>query len=175
MDNYHLAQLNIARMLAPIESPQLSDFVANLDRINALAEAADGFVWRLQDEAGSATRFRPFGAEMLVNLTLWNNIESLHNYVYRSGHVEIMKRRKEWFEMMREFYMVLWWVPVGTIPTVDEAKQKLAQLRQQGPSSDAFTFKQPFVALCARESSLFALSTKHEQERTCSMENHGFS
>lgn len=153
MNDYHLAQLNIARMLAPIESPQLSDFVANLDRINALAEAADGFVWRLQDEAGSATSFRPFGDEMLVNLTLWNNIESLHNYVYRSGHVEIMKRRKEWFEMMREFYMVLWWIPAGNIPTMDEAEKKLAQLRQRGPSSDAFTFKQPFAAPGARESS----------------------
>ena len=154
MNDYHLAQLNIARMLAPIESPQLSDFVANLDRINALAEAADGFVWRLQDEAGSATSFRPFGDEMLVNLTLWNNIESLHNYVYRSGHVEIMKRRKEWFEMMREFYMVLWLVPAGTIPTMDEAEQKLAQLRHRGPSSDAFTFKQPFATPCARESAI---------------------
>ena len=92
MNDYHLAQLNIARMLAPLESPQLSDFVTSLDRINALAEAADGFVWRLQDEAGSATSFRPFGDEMLVNLTLWNNIESLHNYVYGSSDAFTFKQ-----------------------------------------------------------------------------------
>lgn len=145
MNIFQLAQLNIARMLAPVDSPQLVDFVANLDRINALADTADGFVWRLQDASGSATSFRPLGDDMLVNLTVWNDIESLHNYVYGSAHVEIMKRRKQWFEMMQEFYMVLWWIPAGTIPTTEQAVQKLDQLREQGPSSEAFTFKQPFA------------------------------
>lgn len=141
MSDYELAQLNIAHMVAPLESPALADFVANLDRINALAEASPGYVWRLQTDDGNATALRPFGEDMLVNLSVWESVAALHHYVYRSAHVEILRRRKEWFASMREAYQVLWWVPRGHRPTVLEAKAKLEHLRAHGPGPDAFTFK----------------------------------
>lgn len=144
MADYELVQLNIARMLAPADSPQLADFFANLDRINQLADSAPGFIWRLQDESGSATDFRPYDDDVLVNMSVWRDIESLRNYVYRSAHVEIMRRRKEWFELAQESYIVLWWIAAGSIPSVEQAKQKLALLREHGPSVGAFTFNEPF-------------------------------
>jgi len=144
VSNYHIAQLNIAKLLAPIDSPQLSDFVANLDGINALAEESPGFVWRLQTEEGDATGIDYFGSDKIVNLSLWDSVDALHNYVYRSAHVDIMRRKKEWFHRMGEAYMVLWWVPEGHIPSIDEAAQKLNTLRECGPSTEAFTFKKPF-------------------------------
>ncbi|GED22304.1 DUF3291 domain-containing protein [Halomonas halmophila] len=142
---YHIAQLNIATLLAPIDSPQLSDFVANLDRINALAEGSPGFVWRLQTEEGDATGIDYFGSDKIVNLSLWESIETLHDYVYRSAHVEIMRRKKEWFHKMGEAYMVLWWVPAGHIPSIEEAAHKLETLREHGSTAEAFTFKQAFA------------------------------
>ncbi|WP_136068457.1 DUF3291 domain-containing protein [Modicisalibacter radicis] len=146
MNKYHIAQLNIATLLAPIDSSQLSDFVANLDRINALADNSPGFVWRLQTEDGDATGIDYFGSDKIVNLSLWDSVEALHNYVYRSVHVEIMRRKKEWFQKMGEAYMVLWWVPVGHIPSIEEAAQKLNILREHGPTAEAFTFKKSFPA-----------------------------
>ena len=144
MPTYELAQLNIAQMKAPMEAPEMADFVANLDRINALAEAAPGFVWRLQGEGGNATALRPFGAETLVNLSVWRSVEELSDYVFKSLHVEIMKRRREWFERVPEITTVLWWVPQGHQPDEHEALQKLQTLRTLGPSAQAFGFKQPF-------------------------------
>lgn len=146
MASSELAQLNIARMRAPMESPLMADFVANLDRINALADAAPGFVWRLQDEAGNATAIRPFGEDMLVNLSVWRDVESLKEYVYRSAHVDIMRRRREWFDPMAEASVVLWWVPAGHRPELDEAAEKLDHLRRHGPTASAFTFRAPFPA-----------------------------
>jgi hypothetical protein len=146
MSKYQIAQLNIASLLAPINSPQLSDFVANLDRINALADGSPGFVWRLQTEDGDATGIDYFGPDKIVNLSLWDSVEALHNYIYRSAHVEIMRRKKEWFHRMGEAYMVLWWVPEGHLPTIEEAAQKLNSLRECGPSTEAFTFKKAFPA-----------------------------
>ncbi|RTE65751.1 DUF3291 domain-containing protein [Amphritea opalescens] len=146
MSQYHIAQLNIAKLLAPIDSPQLSDFVANLNRINALAEESPGFVWRLQTEEGDATGIDYFGTDQIVNLSLWASVEDLHHYVYRTAHVEIMRRKKEWFSRMGEAYMVLWWVPAGHIPSVEEAAQKLNTLRKQGPTAEAFLFKKAFPA-----------------------------
>jgi len=146
MPSYELAQLNIAQMKAPLESPEMADFVANLERINALAEAAPGFVWRLQSEDGNATAFRPFGASTLVNLSVWHSVESLSDYVFKSLHVEIMKRRKEWFERTPEVTTVLWWVPQGHRPDEHEAMQRLHTLRTLGPSAQAFGFKQSFEA-----------------------------
>src|SRR5688572_1201857 len=130
MSTYQLAQLNIARLLAPIDSPTLADFVANLDRINELAESSPGFVWRLKDEAGDATAIRPFGDDVIVNMSVWQDIVALKNYVYYSGHLDVMRRRREWFERMAEAHMVLWWVPTNHIPTVEEALQRLDTLRQ---------------------------------------------
>jgi hypothetical protein len=144
MPGHELAQLNIAHMKAPLESPSMADFVTNLDRINALAERAPGFVWRLQTEEGDATALRPLGDDKLVNMSVWQDVQSLHDYVYRTAHVEIMRRRKEWFDSMREAYTVLWWVPAGHRPDVAEAASKLEVLRRLGPTPEAFTFKQPF-------------------------------
>jgi hypothetical protein len=154
---YELAELNIAIMKEPLESPTMADFVANLDRINALAETSPGFVWRLQTEEGDATALRPLGEETLVNLSVWRDVGSLHDYVYRSAHVEIMRRRKEWFEKMREAYAVLWWVPAGHRPTVAEAIARLDLLRAEGPTAEAFTFRQSFLPPDApREAAPFA-------------------
>lgn len=144
MPDYELAQLNIALMTAPLDSPRLRDFVDNLDRINALAEQSPGFVWRLQDDDGNATGIRPLGEETLVNLSVWQDVESLHRYVYRSAHKDIMRRRQEWFHRMKEAYTVLWWVPEGHRPTVAEAKTRLDYLREAGPGPEAFTFRKPF-------------------------------
>jgi hypothetical protein len=144
MSAYELAQLNVARMKEPLESPTMADFVANLDRINALAEGSPGFVWRLQTEEGNATALRPLGADMLVNVSVWRDVESLNTYVYQSAHVEIMRRRKEWFERTREAYVVLWWIPRGHRPTVSEAISKLELLRAKGPTREAFTFRHAF-------------------------------
>jgi hypothetical protein len=144
MSRYELAQLNIATMKEPLESPGMADFVANLDRINALAEGSPGFVWRLQTDEGDATALRPLGDSTLVNMSVWRDIESLNSFVYRSTHSEIMRRRREWFDRMREAYLVLWWVPAGHRPSVTEAVAKLDLLRAKGPTADAFTFGNAF-------------------------------
>ena len=142
--SYHLAQLNIAQMRYDAESPELADFMNNLDRINAIADSAPGFVWRLQDEAGNATAFRPFGDDMLVNISVWEDLESLLQFVFKTAHSDIMKRRSEWFERMGSDYLVLWWVPDGHVPDEAEAGEKLELLRERGPTADAFSFRQPF-------------------------------
>jgi hypothetical protein len=144
MPEFHVAQVNIALPKAPVDTPLLADFMALLDPINALADATDGFVWRLQTEDGNATAIRPFEDErLMVNMSTWESVEALREFVYRSVHVEVMRRRREWFEHMR-LYMALWWVPAGHIPSVEEAKERLAHLREHGPTPYAFTFKQPF-------------------------------
>jgi hypothetical protein len=125
----------------------LAEFVALLDPINALADQSPGFVWRLQTEAGNATAIRAFDDErLLVNMSVWLSIEQLAEFVYRSGHVAVMRRRREWFERMR-VYVALWWIPAGTIPTVADAELRLAHLRRHGPTPFAFTFKQRFAAV----------------------------
>ena len=144
MSAYELAQLNVAIMKEPLDSPGMADFVANLDRINALAEASHGFVWRLQTEEGDATAMRPMGEDTLINVSVWRDVDSLTKYVYGSAHVDIMRRRKEWFERMREVHMVLWWVEKGHRPTESEAIARLELLREEGPSEDAFTFRHAF-------------------------------
>jgi len=146
MSAFELAQLNIAIMKEPLESPRMADFVANLDRINALAEGWPGFIWRLKTEEGDATALRPLGEETLVNMSVWRDVESLNQYVYKSAHLEIMRRRKEWFARMGEAYVVLWWVPCGHRPSIREAVAKLELLRAKGSSEEAFTFKRSFAA-----------------------------
>ncbi|NUU20890.1 MAG: DUF3291 domain-containing protein [Streptomycetaceae bacterium] len=142
---HHLAQLNVARLLAPIDSPELADFVAGLHEINQLAEAAPGFVWRLiGDEANPDATYVPsvFDADVLVNLSVWEDPDSLWNFVYRSAHLDYLRRRGQWFGDIGERYQVLWWVPVGTEPTEREAADRLELLRANGPGPDAFTFRQ---------------------------------
>jgi diadenosine tetraphosphate (Ap4A) HIT family hydrolase len=137
---YELAQLNIAAQLHPLDAPEMADFVNNIDRINALAEQAPGFVWRLQTEDGDATAIRHFGDNVVVNMSVWTDIESLHNYVYKSDHVSVLRRRREWFSTMK-VYSVLWWVKSGSQPTIEDAAHRLQQLEQHGPHEHAFTFK----------------------------------
>jgi hypothetical protein len=151
MSRYELAQLNVANLKAPLDSPLLADFVANLDRINALAEQSSGFVWRLQTAEGDATALRPLGDDVLVNMSVWKDVDSLRNYVYRSAHVEVMRRRKEWFEHASPAF-VLWWIPEGHRPTIQEAVLKLELLRSTGPSVDAFTFRDAYPAPDAEQS-----------------------
>jgi hypothetical protein len=146
LPSYHLAQLNIARLCASIDSPQLADFVAGLERINALADRAPGFLWRMQSEQGDAAARDRFGADVVANLSVWEGIEPLWDFVYRSAHAEVMRRRREWFQRMPEAYMVLWWMPSGHVPTVQEADARLRRLREHGPDAAAFTFKRPFPA-----------------------------
>jgi hypothetical protein len=143
---HHLAQLNIARWSRSPDAPENADFHANLDRINALAEAQPGFVWRLTGEGNNATDVVAFDdTAVITNMSVWRDMESLAAFVYRTGHRDIMRRRAEWFDRM-ETYMVLWWVPVGHEPTVGEAKARLAHLAAHGPSPEAFTFREPFPA-----------------------------
>lgn len=146
MPAYELAQLNIAELKHPLDSPELKDFVDNLDSINQLAEESDGFVWRLQTDEGDATSIDYFGDKIVVNMSVWENHETLHNYVYRSAHVNIMRRKMEWFEKMKSVHMVLWWVPAGHRPSLEEADEKLRYLDKHGPSPEAFTFKKSFAA-----------------------------
>jgi len=145
MSNYELAQLNIGIVKGPMESPVMADFAANLDRINAIADSAPGFVWRLQTADGNATAIRPFENEnMLLNMSVWRDVDSLNRYVYSSAHVEVMRRRREWFERMDEAYLVLWWVRKGHRPSTAEAIEKLEILRTKGPTPEAFTFRKAF-------------------------------
>ena len=143
----HIAELNIGRALAPIDAPLLDDFNAALDPINALADRAPGFVWRLQTDEGNATAIRPFDDDdrMIINMSVWDSIDALAAFVYRSDHVAVMRRRREWFERIQVF-MVLWWVPAGHTPSVEEAIARLEHLRLHGPTPHAFTFKRRFDA-----------------------------
>ena len=145
MSAYHLAQLNIGVIRAAMDSPVMADFANNLDPINAIADGAPGFVWRLQTEEGNATAIRPFeNKNLLLNMSVWRDIDSLRKFVYTAMHAEFMRRRREWFERMSEAFMVLWWVPRGHIPSIDEAMVRLEMLRQNGPTADAFTFRRAF-------------------------------
>lgn len=146
MSDYRLAQLNIATMRTPLESPEMADFVNNLDRINQLAENSPGYVWRLETGEGDATALRPFGDSVLVNLSVWQDLRALRDFVFGSDHVQIMRRRGEWFERMGEAYVVFWWIPAGHRPSAQEAWERLELLRTQGPTARAFTFRQPFPA-----------------------------
>lgn len=143
---YHLAQVNIALLREPIESGLLRDFVAELEPVNAAADVAPGFVWRLQTEDGDATSIRGFDSdEIIVNLSVWESAEALAEYVYKNeAHRAVLRKRHKWFHKMAESHVVLWWVPVGHVPTVAEAEERLAFLRAHGPTPIAFTFKQRF-------------------------------
>lgn len=142
---FHLAQANIGRMRGPIDSPVMAGFVAQLEYINSVADGSPGFVWRLQTDDGDATAVRIFDDEtLLFNMSVWESIDDLNNYVYRSDHRGPLRDRKQWFERFEKPFIVLWWVPAGHIPTVREAEQKFESLWSHGPTSEAFTFKSHF-------------------------------
>ena len=147
MPLHHLAQVNVARPVAPPGSEELRGFMEALDPINALADASPGFVWRLQTEDGNATAIRVDVAGdpmLMVNLSVWESLEALAEFTYRSDHRHVLAQRRQWFEKMADAYLALWWIPSGTIPTVADAAGRLAHLRAHGPTPHAFTFRRPF-------------------------------
>ena len=139
-----LAQLNVARLREPIDSPLLAPFVAALDAVNAVADRSPGFVWRLQDDAGNATALRPWGDDVIVNLSVWRSVEALRAYVYSADHAAVLRRRREWFVPYDGPHLVLWWVDAGHLPTVEEAGDRLGRLAADGPGPAAFTLRQPY-------------------------------
>jgi len=143
---YRLAQVNIGRVKAPVDSPIMAGFMSRLDEINALAERSPGFVWRLQTDEGNATYFRPYPDDdrILLNMSVWESIDDLKHYVYRSAHAELLRQRHDWFEVFSGIYAALWWVPAGHLPGIDEAKKRLAHLAEHGPTEYVFTFKTTF-------------------------------
>ena len=148
MQKYQLAQINIAEAQAPMHSALLQGFMARIDEINKLAEQSPGFVWRLKgDDEGDATSIRAFAnPDMLINMSVWNDIKSLQAFVYRSVHIELLRNKQSWFSQLGSAHQALWWVPAGHIPTLQEGKQRLVLLDRQGPSQEAFTFKELFPA-----------------------------
>jgi len=147
MATHQLAQCNIGRLLAPLDSPPLAGFVAALEPVNRLADQAPGFVWRLQTEDGDATAIRAFDDDMMiVNMSVWDSVGALAEFTYRSAHRDVMRGRRNYFERPTDQYMVLWWIPTGTVPTVAEAQARLERLRREGPTPHAFTFRSPFPA-----------------------------
>jgi hypothetical protein len=142
---HDLAQLNVARFKAPPGDPVLAEFMAALDPINAIADAAPGFVWRLQTDEGNATDIHAFDDDlMLVNMSVWESVEALADYVYSGPHLAIMRRRREWTTRLSEQHICLWWIPAGSIPSVEEATDRLEHLRDNGPTPHSFTFKKRF-------------------------------
>lgn len=145
MSKYHLAQINIAYALGEMDSEIMEGFVSRLDEINAIADKSEGFVWRLQDEEGDSTSIRVFDDPMiLVNMSVWEDVKYLKNFVYKSAHVEMIRDRDAWFKKMPTAHQALWWIPTGKIPTVDEGKEKLRLLEENGPTEMAFTFGKTF-------------------------------
>src|SRR5215211_8202438 len=140
-ERFHIAQLNIALPREPLDSPLLAEFVAALEPVNAAADASPGFVWRLQAEDGDATAVRAFGDDrLIVNMSVWESLDALRGFVYGDrGHLDAMRRRREWFERMAEAFVVLWWVPPGRLPTIADGEERLDLLRATGPSPGAFT------------------------------------
>ncbi|MCE3032716.1 MULTISPECIES: DUF3291 domain-containing protein [Streptomyces] len=143
---YELAQVNIARLKHPLDSAELKDFVDGLDPVNAVADASDGFVWRLKSDSGNATDVPVLGdAWLIVNLSVWRDAEALTAFMYRGQHRELLARRREFFERLEEAVTALWWVPAGHRPAVAEAEDRLLHLRAHGPTPYAFTLRAPFA------------------------------
>lgn len=142
---FHLAQVNIARARFPIDDARMADFMSRLDAINALADQADGFVWRLQDDSGNATNFQPYDdPRILINLSVWKSVEALFQFVYKTAHSEVMRRRHDWFEKPNSPHMCLWWTPADEHPSTLDGTTRLLHLGQFGPTASAFTFRDRF-------------------------------
>ncbi len=140
----HLAQINVARAAEPLDSPRLAEFVAALEPVNARADNAPGFVWRLQSDGGDATSIRVFDDDLIiVNMSVWSSMPALWQFVYSGGHLDVMRRRREWFEVADAAHMALWWVPADSVPTVEDGIERLETIRRNGPGPRAFTFKHP--------------------------------
>jgi hypothetical protein len=145
MGRWHIAQMNVGTLRYPTQDPRIAEFMGRLDEINALAEASPGFVWRLQSEQGNATDIILTDNPLfLVNMSVWEAVEPLFEFAYRTSHQKVMAKRREWFERPAGAYQVLWWIPAGTVPTPQEGLERLRYLEQQGPTPRAFTFRQKF-------------------------------
>ena len=146
-NRWHLAQINIGRLVAPHGDPRVQPFFDALDRVNELAESSPGFVWRLKGEGNNATDIQATADPLLIpNMSVWEDAESLYQFVYRSAHTEVMIRRREFFERFEGAFQALWWVPVGTLPTVNDGLSRLWYIDRFGPTGHAFTFKKRFPA-----------------------------
>jgi Domain of unknown function (DUF3291) len=149
---HHLAQVNVGRLVATLDDPQLEGFVAALDPVNAVADSAPGFVWRLQSESGNATDVEAFGWDrgdsvaIIVNMSVWTDLEHLTAFVYSPEHREVLRQRRQWFVPMKESYTACWWVPAGDLPTTEDAEERVRHLRQHGPTPWAFTMREHFTA-----------------------------
>ena len=147
MADFHLAQINIAKAIDSLESETMAGFVARLDEINALADQASGFVWRLQTEDGDATSIKAFDdPALIINMSVWRDIASLKHYVYQTAHLELLKNRNQWFGKIREGHQAMWWIPAGKLPDVFEGKRRLSLIQANGPGPDAFTFSRPYTS-----------------------------
>jgi heme-degrading monooxygenase HmoA len=149
MTGYHLAQVNVGRLVGPLESTELADFVAELPRINQLADRSPGFVWRMVEEGNEdATALRPDEDDdlLLINCSVWESVDALRNFTFHSDHLRVLSRRREWFHRIRETHQALWWIPSGHRPSVAEAMDRVARVREHGPGPLAFTFRAPFPA-----------------------------
>lgn len=145
--HYHLAQVNIGRIVAPIDSPEMAGFVSQLKPINALADCSPGFVWRLQTETGDATSIQPYDDPLIaINMSVWESVEALKQFVYKSAHIGPFRERLKWFEKPVEAHMALWWIPAGHIPSVEEAKDRLQFRRAWGDTAVAFSFANSYSA-----------------------------
>ncbi|MGD1090919.1 MAG: DUF3291 domain-containing protein [Bryobacteraceae bacterium] len=145
---FHLAEINIGRLLAPIDDPKIASFVAQLDRVNALAEASPGFVWRLKSDSGNATDINYNGDPLvIVNMSVWDSVETLRDYVYASPHIQVFRDRARWFERASQANYCLWWVPAGHQPTVAEGRERLEHYQARGATAFSFGFSQTFEAL----------------------------
>jgi hypothetical protein len=156
MPRFHLAQVNIGRIRAPLEDPIMEGFRNGLPVINALADATPGFVWRLQTDQGNAMDIRPFAGDerMAINMSVWESLEALREFVYRSDHVSSLRERRQWFEPIDGPILALWWIRAGHLPSIAEALERLQLLKERGPSPESFTFRHPFPAPGAAEDSV---------------------
>lgn len=141
-----LAQLNIALAKCPLDAPEIKEFVDNLELVNGIAESSEGFVWRLKDESGDATNIQAFDdPNMIVNMSVWDSVDSLKNFMFRTHHRDFMRRKGDWFHRLPEDTYVLWWIEADHIPTLEEAIERLEHLREIGDTPYAFTFKTNFT------------------------------
>ncbi len=156
---FHMAQINVARAHAPLTDPRLADFVALLDEVNALADRSPGFVWRLQAETGNAADIEVGDdPRLIVNMSVWESQEALFDFVYKSGHLQVLARRKEWFERLDTPSLALWWTPIGATPTLEDGLERLDHLARHGPCERAFTFKARFPAPGGTADRIMAIS-----------------
>lgn len=149
MQEFQLAQINVGRIKGVnINDPVMKEFVDNLDMVNELAEKSSGFIWRLKDEHNNATNINPYNDEqVIINLSVWESIEDLENFVYKTFHTDFLRRRKEWFQAYGKAYTAMWWIPAGQFPTIKEATEKLAWLQEHGASEIVFDFRNKFPRL----------------------------